>query len=185
LIRQAFETSRLLLRVLDTRYAGQVRDYFVRNKEFLKPWEPTRTPDYYTVEWQRELLLFDQRSMEDGQLYKVWMSKKSDPDRIIGSVSLGNIVRGAFQSCHVGYRGDAGELNKGYVTEALKQVVGVAFGELSLHRLEANIMPRNAASLRLVEKLGFRSEGLARDYLKINGKWEDHLHMVLLNEGMA
>jgi len=184
MIRQAYVTSRLLLRTLDPSHADLVLDYFVRNRTFLAPWEPDRTEDYYTAAWQRELLSFDQRSMEEDQLYKVWVSPKAEPERIIGSVSLGNIVRGAFQSCHVGYRGDQDELNKGYVTEALEQLVSVAFGEMKLHRLEANIMPRNGASLRLVEKIGFQPEGLARKYLKINGVWEDHVHMVLLNEAM-
>jgi ribosomal-protein-alanine N-acetyltransferase len=58
------------------------------------------------------------------------------------------------------------------------------FGEYGLHRIEANIMPRNAASLRVVEKAGFHREGLAKKYLKINGVWEDHIHMVLLNDRM-
>jgi len=184
MIRQSYETSRLLLRTLEPSRAAGVLDYFVRNRTFLTPWEPERTEDYFTLEWQRELLLFDQRSMEREELYKVWISSLADPERIIGSVSLSNIVRGVFQSCHVGYRGDKDELNRGYVTEALRQLVSVAFGELKLHRLEANIMPRNVASLRLVEKLGFQPEGLARKYLKINGIWEDHVHMVLLNEAM-
>lgn len=70
------------------------------------------------------------------------------------------------------------------MTEAVEAVVNHAFQELHLHRIEANIMPRNRASLRVVEKLGFRNEGVSREYLKINGKWEDHIHMVLLNEEM-
>ena len=70
------------------------------------------------------------------------------------------------------------------MTEAIEAVVDYAFRELRLHRIEANIMPRNAASLAVVRKLGFHEEGLALRYLKINGKWEDHLHMVRLNEDM-
>lgn len=67
---------------------------------------------------------------------------------------------------------------------SLARVIRYAFDELRLHRIEANIMPRNSASLKMVEKLGFSSEGLARKYLKINGIWEDHIHMVLLNEAV-
>jgi len=184
MIREEYVTHRLILRTLDEDWASQVLDYVTRNKEFLQPWEPLRTPDFYTLEVQREMLFFDREFMEQGQLFKVWISKRSDPGTLIGSVSLSNIVRGAFHSCHVGYRLDARELNKGYMSEALERVVGIAFNDLGLHRLEANIMPRNAASLRIVEKAGFRSEGLAKKYLKINGKWEDHIHMTLLNEEM-
>ena len=91
---------------------------------------------------------------------------------------------GAFLSCYLGYKLDKDEINKGYMTEAVKKGVEVVFNELGLHRIEANIMPRNKASLRVVEKLGFYNEGLAYKYLKINGKWEDHIHMVLLNENL-
>jgi ribosomal-protein-alanine N-acetyltransferase len=66
----------------------------------------------------------------------------------------------------------------------VKALIDVAFGKLALHRIEANIMPRNTASMRVVAKLGFYDEGLAKSYLKINGKWEDHIHMVLLNRGI-
>lgn len=68
------------------------------------------------------------------------------------------------------------------MTEALKKGIETAFGPLGLHRIEANIMPKNKASLRVAEKLDFKNEGLSTKYLKINGVWEDHIHMVLLNE---
>ncbi|WP_278244288.1 GNAT family N-acetyltransferase [Caldisalinibacter kiritimatiensis] len=92
------------------------------------------------------------------------------------------MVRGPFLSCFLGYKLDKDEVNKGYMTEALKMGIDIAFNELKLHRIEANIMPKNEASLRIVKKLGFYEEGVAKKYLKINGKWEDHIHMVLLNE---
>ena len=69
---------------------------------------------------------------------------------------------------------DKAETNRGYMTEALRCVIDFAFNRLRLHRIEANIMPRNHASRRVVEKLGFHYEGLARQYLQINGRWEDH-----------
>jgi len=177
-------THRLKLRTIEETSAHQVLDYVDRNREFLLPWEPTRTPDFYTLDRQRELLRFDRQSMKQDQLFKVWLYKKEDPDRIIGSIGLSNIVRGVFQSCHLGYRLDVQEVNRGYMAEALQAVIEIAFGELGLHRIEANIMPRNAASMRLVEKLGFQPEGLARKYLKINGVWEDHVHMTMINEEM-
>jgi [ribosomal protein S5]-alanine N-acetyltransferase len=70
------------------------------------------------------------------------------------------------------------------MTEAVRKGIDIMFNDYKLHRIEANVIPRNARSLKVVRKLGFREEGLAKDYLKINGIWEDHIHMVLLNENM-
>ncbi len=70
------------------------------------------------------------------------------------------------------------------MTEAIVKMVAIAFEKLSLHRIEANIIPRNTRSIRTVEKAGFEYEGISKKYLKINGVWEDHVHMVILNEAM-
>ena len=78
----------------------------------------------------------------------------------------------------MGYKLDAALCGQGYMTEAVQKLSEIAFKELGLHRIEANIMPRNAASLRVAEKAGFYREGLALKYLNINGVWEDHIHMV-------
>lgn len=176
------ETPRLLLQTIDESRSADVLEFVVRNRDFLREWEPKREPEYYTEDFQRRQLKFDQINMDQGLLLKLWISKRIAPGRLIGSVSLSNIVLGAFLSCHLGYRMDREETGKGYMTEAVKHIVTYGFRELKLHRIEANIMPRNKASLRVVEKLGFREEGLATKYLQINGRWEDHLHMVILNE---
>ncbi|MNC36537.1 putative ribosomal N-acetyltransferase YdaF [compost metagenome] len=177
-------TPRLLLKSGDDVTADAVLDYFLRNKEFLEAWEIQRQPEFYTLETHQQMLLEDIANTDRGQLFKLWIFKAGEPERIIGSVALSNIVRGAFQSCHLGYRLDGSEQGKGYMTEAVKEIIAYGFGKLGLHRIEANIMPRNAASLKVTEKLGFYHEGLAKSYLKINGKWEDHIHTVLLNEEM-
>lgn len=175
-------TSRLrLFTVDDLAPTPLILDYFKRNKSFLSSWEIVREDSFYTLQAQQDILINDMNYAATGQLVKLWISIPGE-ERIIGSVALSNIVYGAFLSCHLGYRLDEVEEGKGYMTEALQAVIGYAFQELKLHRIEANIMPHNAASFRVVEKLGFTSEGLARKYLKINGKWEDHVHMVLLNE---
>ena len=85
-------------------------------------------------------------------------------------------------SCHLGYKLDKDHINKGFMTEAVKKGIEIIFNEYRLHRIEANIMPHNRGSARVVEKLGFYNEGLARQYLKINNNWEDHIHWVLLND---
>ncbi len=179
------ETERLTLKVLDEGAAGAVAAYWLRNREFHRQWNPLRPEEFFTPQHQAELLRNEWELIRADRLFKLWFFEKAEPDRVIGAIALNNIVRGAFQSCHVGYHLDRALVNRGYMTEALRAVIGLAFGELGLHRLEANIMPRNGASLRVAEKTGFQPEGLARQYLRINGVWEDHLHMVLLNEGMA
>ncbi|WP_274361431.1 GNAT family N-acetyltransferase [Paenibacillus thermotolerans] len=175
----AIRTERLTLRTVDGSAAPQVLEFVQRNKSFLREWEPARGPEFFTLKEQKEILLEDCEKMNNGTLFKVWFYKDR---RIIGSASLSNIVRGNFLSCHLGYKMDAEECGKGYMTEALRALIDYAFDTLGLHRIEANIMPRNHASLKVAEKLGFHSEGLAKKYLKINGVWEDHIHMVLLNE---
>ncbi|WP_219838953.1 GNAT family N-acetyltransferase [Paenibacillus sp. R14(2021)] len=175
-------SKHLILRVIDESDAERALAFVRRNREALAEWEPDRDEDYFTLDVQRQLIQNDHRMMEAGHGIRLWLCAAEDPDGdLIGTVSLNNIIRGAFQSCHLGYRTDAGHRNKGYMTEALSHVIAFAFDELNLHRIEANIMPRNGPSLKVCERLGFKHEGLAHNYLRIHGVWEDHIHMVLLN----
>ena len=179
-------TDRLVLKTIDENYAKPVLAYYSRNKDFLEQWEPFRTNTFYTIDYHIKQLVDDERKMEAGSQIRLWIFKQDDLEftRIIGTLAFSNIVRGAFLSCHLGYKLDKDEINNGYITEALQKGIDFIFNESGLHRVEANIIPRNAKSLRVVEKLGFYNEGLALKYLKINGKWEDHIHMVRLNETM-
>lgn len=95
--------------------------------------------------------------------------------RFGGEINVSNIVRGAMQSCTVGYWIDEALAGHGYMPEAMAVILRFAFEEIGLHRVEAGIIPRNLASRRVVEKLGIREEGLAERFLQINGVWEDHL----------
>lgn len=181
-MKKVYETERLVLKTLDSSEWNLVLDYHIRNKEFLKEWEPLRNELFYTKEIQQKQLDNDRVNLESGIGLRLWIFKKGISDQTIGCIAFNNIVRGAFLSCHLGYKLDQDEINQGYITEALKKGIAIVFEEYQLHRIEANIMPKNKASLVVVEKLGFHREGLARDYLKINGEWEDHVHMVLLND---
>lgn len=174
-------TERLILRVTDPARAPQVRDYLIRNRAFFDPWSPTVDEEYYTLAAQQARLEREQAWMDDGRAVRFWLYPQADPARVIGDLAFSNIVRGAFQSCHLGYKLDSAENGRGLMAEALRRAIRFAFEDLRLHRIEANIMPRNQRSLRLVERLGFVDEGLSRKYLKINGLWEDHRHFVLLN----
>jgi ribosomal-protein-alanine N-acetyltransferase len=100
----------------------------------------------------------------------------------VGSITLSEIVRGRFESAYIGYQIGAPFARQGYMTEALALALQIAFGRLRLHRVEANIQPRNVASIALVRRAGFRREGLSRRYLKIGGRWRDHERWALLAE---
>lgn len=178
----AYETKRLTLQILDHTFTEQVLAYYMGNREFLSQWEPWRAEEFYTAGFQKELLNEDIISIERGNMLKLWVFNKDDHRRVIGSVVFNNIIRGAFLSCHLGYKIDESKVNKGFATEAIAKGVEIIFNEFQLHRIEANIMPRNKSSLRVVEKLGFYNEGMAYKYLKISGRWENHIHMVLLND---
>lgn len=183
-MEKLYETQRLILKTIDESYGKSVVDYYMRNRDFLHEWEPKREEYFYRIEYQNDLLRKDQIDMDEGRLLRLWLFKKEDKmlQKIIGTISFSNIIRGAFQSCFLGYKLDECEINKGYATEAVGKGIDIMFDEYMLHRIEANIMPRNKRSIRVVEKLGFFSEGISRKYLKINGVYEDHIHMVLLNE---
>lgn len=181
-MHKSYQTDRLVLKVLDKTDAPMVLDYFVRNKEFLSQWEPTRGVAFFTRAYQRMLLEAENNAIAEGSMLKLWLFKRGDADNIIGSIAYNNIIRGAFLSCQLGYRLDRDEINRGYITEAVKRGNGVMFEDHGMHRIEANVMPGNAASLRVMEKAGFSYVGLEPRYLRINGEWEDHMHFVLINE---
>lgn len=182
----SLESERLILKVLDDSHSEKVLEYFLRNRDFLNKWEPIREDEFYTIENHKRQLQNELEKIQEGRLFKVWVFEKHDKDfnNVLGSIALNEIVRGCFHSCFLGYRMDNSKVNKGYITEGVRRVIDYAFDELKIHRIEANIIPHNAPSLRVVEKLGFYNEGVAIKYLNINGKWEDHIHMVIRNEAM-
>ncbi|WP_017210199.1 GNAT family N-acetyltransferase [Clostridium beijerinckii] len=181
-MKKVYETERLLLKVLDKSYAEMVVDYYLRNKPFLEEWEPLRGEEFYTKSYQEEQLDKALTDIKNNNSLILWIFKKEDDHRILGSIAFTNIVKGVFLSSYLGYKLDKDEINKGYITEAIQKGIEIMFNEYRLHRIEANVMPKNKRSLRVAEKLGFYNEGVAYKYLKINEKWEDHIHMVLLND---
>lgn len=176
------ETERLYLRTLNTDDAGIFYDYLMRNYDFFKPWSPEYDTQYRESNTFKSRIEYLNKEEEEGRSVKFAVFKKEDTSKIIGTVVLSNIVRGPFLSCFLGYRIDGEENGKGYATESIGRIVQYAFADLKLHRVEANIIPRNKPSIRVIEKSGFTYEGISKKYLKINGIWEDHLHYVLLNE---
>lgn len=181
MLKKTYKTSRLFLVQPNTSMASDIVDFYSRNKEFFKEFDPQRPEIFYKASTHKDIIKRELEEIKASRMLKFWIYKIEDKKRIIGMINFSNITMGVFLSTTVGYKLDEFEQHKGYMTEALKAAVIIVFRELKLHRIEANIMPHNKPSLELVKRLGFEYEGLAKKYLKINGKWEDHVHMTIIN----
>lgn len=168
----------------DISLAEQITDYYRRNRKFLEAYEPKWEEPFFSVEYQREMLKNDMEAFRQKNAFRFYIRPTDQPHKIIGSIGLSNVVWRAFRSAFLGYKLDEDYINKGYMSMAVDMVVRYAFDELHLHRIEANVMPRNTASLRVLEKNSFEKEGISKYYLNINGVWEDHVHMVRINYAM-
>ena len=149
------------------------------SRGFLTPWEPTWPQDDLTRAAYRRRLKRYMRDIADEQAYPFFIFRAED-DVLLGGLTLSNIRRGVTQSCSLGYWMGAPHAGRGHMDAAVRAVATYVFGGLDLHRLEAACLPDNAASIRLLERVGFQREGLARRYLCIDGAWRDHLLFGLL-----
>jgi ribosomal-protein-alanine N-acetyltransferase len=155
-------------------------DYLEAEARDHARWTPRRTGEDTAAHWRKTLRVreIDRR---EGRSLSLFLFEKGKPRTIVGHASLSNIVRGAFQACHLGYALRRGFEGRGLMTEALRAVLRHAFGPMGLHRVMANHMPANRRSARVLKGLGFRREGLAKNYLRIAGRWEDHVLTSLVN----
>jgi ribosomal-protein-alanine N-acetyltransferase len=165
-------------------HAHLVQDYLYRNEAFFKPWLPAYSPRYFEQDFIEAWMEVQQEELRRGQTLHWYLFHAQDPQQccILGDITFSHIQRGVFQSCFLGYKIDQKLQGQGYALEALQHSIRFLFEEWKLHRIEANIMPHNSSSIRLIERLGFEREGLSRKLLKINNRWEDHWRYVLLNE---
>jgi len=113
---------------------------------------------------------------------ETYLILRNEDDALAGTATLGNIVRGNLRGAYLGYEAFVPHDGRGYMTEGLVLVLRRAFGTLGLHRVEANVQPENVRSISLVERLGFRREGYSPRYLKIGGRWRDHVRYAILAE---
>ena len=164
-------TSAVTLRAFDQNDAEALLGLRVKNRSFLIPFEPQRPTNIYTLSAQRQQIAADEDGFATGRRFAFGVYFE---DLLVGRVSLDNVVRGAWQNATLGYFVDHAHNGKGIATEAVRRAVAYAFDEASLHRIQAGVMPRNVRSIRVLEKAGFRFEGVSLKYLQINGVWEDH-----------
>jgi ribosomal-protein-alanine N-acetyltransferase len=144
------------------------------SRAFLTPWEPTWPADDLTRPAFRQRLRRYAEDIRTDQAYPFFLFRTED-NALVGGLALANIRRGVAQAGSFGYWVGAPYIRRGYMTAAVRALIPAAFELLRLHRLEAACIPTNVASIRLLEKTGFRREGYARSYLCINGAWQDHL----------
>lgn len=144
------------------------------SRDYLQPWEPAWADDDLTKAAFRRRLGVYAREMELGTAWPLFVFDP-DEERLMGAITLSNIRRGVAETGTLGYWIGQPHAGQGVGTAAAGAMLGFAFGALKLHRVEAACVPHNHASRRVLEKAGFRHEGLAKAYLKINGAWADHL----------
>jgi len=148
------------------------------NRDFMAPWEPVRSDDYFTVDGQRNVIGKVLELHHNGSALPhviLANSTRANSGRVVGRITLNGIVRGAFQSCSVGYWVSAADNGRGMASAAVREILDVAFKQLDLHRVQAEILPHNIASQRVLERNGFVRFGLAPAYLNIAGRWQDHI----------
>jgi [ribosomal protein S5]-alanine N-acetyltransferase len=152
------------------------------SRDFLTPWEPSWPADDLSRTAYRQRMRRYAEDQRTDQAYPFFIFRKDD-NVLVGGLVLASIRRGVAQAGSLGYWIGLPYAKRGYMTSALRALVPAAFDVLRLHRLEAACIPANVASIRLLEKIGFQREGYAREYLCINGTWQDHLLYARLRDG--
>jgi ribosomal-protein-alanine N-acetyltransferase len=152
------------------------------SRAFLTPWEPTWPVDDLTRAAFRRRIKRYAEDLRTDTGYAFVIARSSD-SALVGGLTLANIRRGVAQAGSLGYWTGLPFVRQGYMTAAVRALVPFAFNSLRLHRLEAACIPSNTGSIKLLEKTGFVREGYAREYLCINGVWQDHLLYGRLNGG--
>lgn len=175
----AIETQRMTLRLPEM---GDHADWSKLRREgegFLRDWEPSWSADHFSRRAFRNRVYWAWRAREEGRALALFLVRREDA-RLMGAITLDNIRRGPSQSAQVGYWIGPDFARQGLMSEALAAVVHHAFGVLDLSRIEAACLPENAASRALLERSGFKYEGVAQSYLQIGGRWRNHVLYAIL-----
>lgn len=153
-------------------------DLLATNREFMSPWEPDRDEEFFTAPGQEDSVRAAlERHAQGATLPHVILDETG---RVVGRITLNEIVRGPFQSASMGYWLNRGDNGRGLASAAVRHVKDIAFGEFGLHRIQAGTLLDNVRSQRVLERTGFTRFGLAPAYLHIAGQWRDHaLYQVL------
>ena len=168
------DTERLYLRApvqTDYREWSELR---YASKEFLTPWEPTWSPDHLSRKAFSNRVYWSQKNINGGTAIPLFMFRRED-DKLVGAITLDNIRHGPAQTGTMGYWIGHPNARHGYMTEALRAMVHYAFSTMDLSRIESACLPENVASRGVLEKCGYKYEGVAQAYIQINGRWRTHV----------
>ena len=149
------------------------------SREFLTPWEPIWPIDDLTRPAFRRRLRRYSRELREDSSYPFFLFE-TETDQLLGSCIISNVRRGVAQSCSLGYWVGEEYAGMGFMTKAVQAIIPYVFDRLGMHRIEAACLPSNERSQRLLRRVGFSEEGRARQYLRINGEWQDHLQFAML-----
>lgn len=169
---RAREGTGTQVRLVEAGDAAGLARVLSENREFLAPYEPEREPTYATAEHQVRVLGHALAEHEAGRCVPFVVLHDGE---LVGRVTVNDVVRGPFQSAHLGYFVAQSVNGRGVATAAVAQVLGRAFTDLGLHRLQAATLLTNAASQAVLRRNGFERIGIARNYLRIAGRWQDHV----------
>ncbi|TDE42599.1 GNAT family N-acetyltransferase [Nonomuraea mesophila] len=173
----------VVLRPATDRDAEPLLNAYLRNRDHLRPWEPRRPAEFYTLPGQLHRLKDLLAQQREGRAMP-WLL--TDGERVVGRMTLNNIVRGPWLNADLGYWIDAGYAGRGLTTHAVMEVCRMADQDLGLHRVAASTLVGNAASQAVLRKAGFELVGTAPHYLEIDGRWQDHrLFQRILNDRPA
>ena len=170
----AIETQRLILRLPEMSDFAAWAQLRRAGEAFLRDWEPSWSADHLTRRAFRSRVYWAWRARDEGRALALFLIRRAD-NRLMGAITLDNIRRGPSQSAQVGYWIGEEFARQGYMSEALAAAVHHAFAALDLSRIEAACLPENAASRALLERAGFKYEGVAQSYLQIAGRWRNHV----------
>jgi ribosomal-protein-alanine N-acetyltransferase len=172
-----FTQTGFVLRRAQTGDVTALREFAQRNHEHLGPTSPRRPAMFRRDAFWAERIVEADKDFAEDRRVSLYVF---EAERIVGMANLMNIVRGALQGCDLGYAIDREHQGSGLMYWAVKAALGYAFGALGLHRVQANHLPDNQRSARLLARLGFRCEGLAQRFLLIDGAWRDHVTNALV-----
>lgn len=174
--RASLVTARLRLVASHEALAPAAHDYELRNRGHFARWSPPADPALTTLAHHERTMADDAEAFVANVAWRWWLTPLDEPGRIVGTVRFSQVSYGPFRSAMLGYAIDAAHEGRGLMREALAAAIDEVFSpRVNLHRVQANVRPENARSLALLQRLGFEREGLAREYLFIDGAWRDHV----------
>lgn len=175
-------TARLILKVEDSTKAADILDFYDRNQILFDNFEPTRPANFYTLAYQTAVINYEYNQTITGKMLRYYVYLKDAPETIIGSVNFSRLEHGPFSRAAIGYKFDSSYHGQGYALEACEAAIKILFSNYKIHRIEARVATDNLPSIRLLEKLQFRFEGIEYQSVEVNGTFRDHYRYSLISE---